>query len=145
MGWLAADRRPELVEAIVAVKSMGPAFVEFPGMGALQWGRTAAAVTYDPLLESPQAAQDAAPATRRIPGLSGKDMLLVTGSAAPFAGFAEDVVEFLGHAGARPQRLHFPEQRVPGNGHALQMEANAADTVRPVLDWLIGREQNRTA
>lgn len=144
VGWLAADRRPELVEAIVAVEPMGPAFVEFPGMGALHWGLTSAAVTYDPPLESPEAVREAPPATRRIPGLSGKQVLLVTGGASPFAAFAGEVVEFLSHAGARPQRLHLPEHGVSGNGHALQMEANAADTIRPVLDWLVGRGQDRS-
>lgn len=143
VGWLTADRRPELVEAIVAVEPMGPAFVEFPGLGALQWGLTAARVSYDPPLDSPEAVREADPAVRRIPALSGKDVLLVTGGASPFADFAGEIVDFLDHAGARPERMHLPDEGVHGNGHALQMEANAEDTVRPVVDWLTGRERSR--
>ena len=140
VGWLAADRRPELVEAIVAVEPMGPAFVEFPGMGALTWGLTAAPVTYDPPLENPRAVRDAEPSARRIPGLAGKDVLVVTGGASVFADFADDVVAFLDDAGARPARMHLPEHGVSGNGHGMLMEANADQACAPVLRWLLDRD-----
>lgn len=37
-GWLVADRRPELVRAIVAVEPMGPPFGDTPGIGSLDSG-----------------------------------------------------------------------------------------------------------
>lgn len=144
VGWLAADRRPELVEAIVAVEPMGPAFVEFPGMGALEWGLTAAPLTYDPPLESPQTVRDADPATLRIPGLVGKDVLIVTGGASPFADFAGDVVTFLHDAGAHPERMHLPAEGVSGNGHGMLLEANADRACAPVLEWLVERDGRDT-
>lgn len=37
-GWLVADRRPELVVAIVTIEPMGPPFGSTPGIGTLEWG-----------------------------------------------------------------------------------------------------------
>ena len=142
VGWLAADRRPDLVEAIVSVEPMGPAFVEFPGMGALKWGLTAAPVTYAPPLESPRAVREAEPATRRIPGLENTEVLIVTGGASPFADFADDVVTFLQHAGASAERMHLPAEGAHGNGHGLLMEANADQTCEPVIRWLLNRHKS---
>lgn len=140
VGWLAADRRPELVEAIVAVEPMGPAFVEFPGMGALEWGLTAAPVTYDPPLGSPQAVRAADPADRRIPGLAGTEVLVVTGGSSAFADFADDVVTFLRDAGAPAERLHLPDEGVHGNGHGMLLEAGADRACAPVVRWLAERD-----
>lgn len=140
VGWLAADRSPELVQAIVAVEPMGPTFVEFPGMGSLEWGLTATAMHFEPALESPQAVRAADPATRVVPGLSDKEVLVITGGASPFADFTDDIVAFLRHAGAKPEWIHLPERGITGNGHALQMETNASETILPVLDWLTNRE-----
>ncbi|GGG60061.1 alpha/beta hydrolase [Kocuria dechangensis] len=142
VGWLAADRRPQLVKAIVSVEPMGPAFVEFPGMGALEWGLTAAPVTYDPPLESAQAVREAEPETRRIPGLENTAVLIVTGGASPFADFADEVVTFLQHAGASAERMHLPDEGTHGNGHGLLMEANAEQACAPVIRWLLHWDEN---
>lgn len=139
VGWVVADRRPELVTAIVAVEPMGPAFVEFPGIGRLDWGLTAAPVTYEPPLESPAAVEQAQPDTRRMPGLVGKEVLLVTGGASMFADFADEVIAFLNHGGAEATRAHLPDHGITGNGHALMNERNSTETVQPVLDWLNAR------
>ncbi|MGD7002330.1 alpha/beta fold hydrolase [Corynebacterium halotolerans] len=139
VGWVVADRRPDLVTAIIAVEPMGPAFVEFPGIGRLDWGLTAAPVTYEPPLDSPVAVEQARPETRRMPGLAGKEVLLVTGGASMFADFADDIVTFLNHGGADATRVHLPDHGIDGNGHALMNESNSADTVQPVLDWLNAR------
>ena len=62
--------RPDLVRAIVTVEPMGPAFAKIPNIGTLEWGLTAAPITYDPPLETPQRARDANPETLRIPALA---------------------------------------------------------------------------
>lgn len=139
VGWVVADRRPDLVTAIVTVEPMGPAFVEFPGIGRLDWGLTAAPVTYDPPLSSPEAVEQADPVDRRIPALADKEVLLVTGGASMFADFADEVVDFLNHAGARAERAHLPDHGIHGNGHGLMNEVNSEETIRPVLDWLAER------
>lgn len=50
-GWLAADRRPGLVKAIVTVEPIGPPFAATPGIGSLDWGLTA--VPISTILRSP--------------------------------------------------------------------------------------------
>lgn len=139
VGWVTTDRRPHLVKAIVALEPLGPEFVEFPGMGTLHWGLTSAPITFDPPLESPAAVRSAAPEQRRIPALVDKDVVVVAGGASVFADFALHLVETLTHAGAKAEYLYLPDHGVPGNGHAVQMELNAADSVQPVLDWLHAR------
>lgn len=136
VGWLVSDRRPDLVRAVVAVEPMGPAFAEFPGLGALQWGLTAAPLTYDPPRRSPADVRVAGADDLRVPALRGKRVVVVTGGASPFAGFADDVVGFLHRAGADAERLHLPDAGVRGNGHAMMMEANASEAVKPVIAWI---------
>ncbi|WP_233157500.1 MULTISPECIES: hypothetical protein [Amycolatopsis] len=136
VGWLAADARPDLVVAIVAVEPAGPAFASIPGMGSLDWGLTAAPITYAP----PVAAAAEVRAGMRIPALDGKPVVVVTGGASAFADFAPQVVDFLRGAGADAVRLHLPDHGVKGNGHGLIFEANSDETVRPVIDWIRGLE-----
>ncbi|MGP6173350.1 alpha/beta fold hydrolase [Corynebacterium sp. A21] len=136
VGWVTADRRPELVSAIVAIEPMGPAFVEFPGMGTLDWGLSAAPMTYDPPLASPEEVAAAAPESRRMPALVDTEVLVVTGGASPFAGFADEVVDYLNHGGARASHAHLPDHGVVGNGHAIMQEQNSAAAIVPVLEWL---------
>jgi pimeloyl-ACP methyl ester carboxylesterase len=135
-GWLAADRRPELVMGIAAVEPIGPAFVEFPGMGTLSWGLTAAPVTFDPPVEDSQSAKAADPQSLRIPGLAGKPIAVFTGSASGFAGFAPDVVSFLNSAGAEAEWVRLSDHGLEGNGHGLIFESNSDETVKPIISWI---------
>ena len=70
-GWLAADRRPGLVRAIVSVEPMGPPFADIPNIGAIGWGLAAAPLTFDPPRATPEAVRDPDPATLRLPNLAG--------------------------------------------------------------------------
>ena len=63
-GWLLADRRPDLVRALVAIEPIGPAFATFPGIGTLEWGLAAAPITDDPPPRA-SAAEAARPTRRR--------------------------------------------------------------------------------
>lgn len=131
VGWLAANARPETVAAIAAIEPLGPPFAEFPGLGSLTWGVTSAAITTDPPAQAPDEV-----AGRRIPGLEGTPVAVVTGDTSAFAGFAAQVVAFLIAAGSPAQQLHLPEHGITGNGHGLLFEANSDETVRPVLEWI---------
>jgi pimeloyl-ACP methyl ester carboxylesterase len=52
--WLAADARPGLVKALVAIETMGPPFLANPALNlSLEWGLTAAPITYDPPVPDP--------------------------------------------------------------------------------------------
>lgn len=135
-GWLLADRRPELIRALVAIEPIGPAFATFPGIGTLDWGLTAAPLTYDPPRASAAEARAADPASLRVPALADLPVALVTGGASMFADFADDVVASLSTAGAAVERVHLPEFGVTGNGHALTYESNSDDTLAVVLRWI---------
>ncbi|WP_107093101.1 alpha/beta fold hydrolase [Streptomyces sp. MMG1121] len=135
-GWLLADRRPDLVTAIVTVEPLGPAFATTPGIGTLDWGLTAAPIRYDPPLASAGEVREADPAGLRIPALTGLPVAVVTGGASAFAAAGPAIVEFLRTAGAAAERLHLPEHGVHGNGHGLIYELNSDAALTPVLRWL---------
>jgi pimeloyl-ACP methyl ester carboxylesterase len=137
VGWLAADARPDRVAAIAAIEPMGPAFAEFPGLGTLTWGLTAAKVTCEPPAENPADVEGA-----RIPALADKPIAVFTGGASPFAGFAPQVVDFLVKAGALAEQVHLPDHGITGNNHGLILEANSDDTVKPVIDWILARNKD---
>jgi pimeloyl-ACP methyl ester carboxylesterase len=131
VGWLAANRRPDRVVGIAAVEPVGPPFAELPGMGTLSWGLTAAELTTEPPAESPREISG-----RRVPGLTETPVRLFSGGESAFAGFADEMVDFLAAAGARADHVHLPELGINGNGHGLLWEANSDETVKPVIDWI---------
>lgn len=135
VGWLATDRRPDAVRGIVAVEPMGPPFVEFPGIGALTWGLTAASPSFDPPAASPEALRNA-PAEHQVPGWADQRILVITSETSPFSEFAPAIVDFLAQSGAHAERLHLPDVGVHGNGHALQMESNSDESAALVVDWI---------
>ncbi len=135
-GWLVADRRPGLVKAIVSIEPMGPAFSRTPGIGALEWGLTAAPVTYDPPRAEPDEARTADPATLCIPALAGLPVAVVSGETPSFAKAAPAIADFLATAGAAVEHIHLPEHGIRGNGHGLIYEKNSDEALQPVLRWL---------
>lgn len=143
-GWLVADRRPELVRAIVAVEPMGPPFGDTPGIGSLDWGLTAAPVTFDPPRAAAGEVRAADPSSLRIPALAGLPVAVVTGETSAFAAFGPGIVEFLCTAGAAAEHLHLPDHGVLGNGHGLIYEKNSDEALGPVLEWLTLRTGDAT-
>jgi 3-hydroxyisobutyrate dehydrogenase-like beta-hydroxyacid dehydrogenase/pimeloyl-ACP methyl ester carboxylesterase len=135
-GWLLADRRPGLIAAIVAVEPMGPVFGDTPGIGALDWGLTAAPITFDPPRASAQEVQAADSSTLQIPALKGIPVALLTGETSKFATFATTIVPFLRTAGACVDHLDLPAFGIHGNGHGLIYERNSDEALGVVLRWL---------
>ena len=135
-GWLVADRRPDLVIAIVTVEPMGPPFGKTPNIGELSWGLTAVPVTFDPPRASPEEVRAADAATLRIPALEDLPVAVVSGEVSPQSKYAPQMVEFLKHAGAAVKALHLPDLGIHGNGHGLIYEKNSDATIQPVLRWL---------
>ena len=135
-GWLVADRRPNLVKAIVTIEPMGPAFANTQNIGELSWGLTAAPITYDPPRASPEEARTADPAALRIPALTDMPIVLVSGEVSPQAGYAPQIRDFLANAGATVDLLHLPDLGIHGNGHGLIYERNSDEALQPVLRWL---------
>ena len=124
-GWLVADRRPDLVKAIVAVEPMGPPFADIPNIGPMRWGATAAAMRFEPPVTDPDVVRRAQPGTFRLPALVGLPTLVVTAEASAFAAASPPTVAFLNAAGASAEMLHLPDHRVHGNGHGLIYERNS--------------------
>jgi pimeloyl-ACP methyl ester carboxylesterase len=132
-GWLAANARPGLVHSIVAVEPMGPPFVDMPGMGALGWGLTSA-----PVVTEPAYAEATTLGALGGPSILGLDIpvVVVTGSVSPIAGIAAPIVDFLSAVGADAEHLPLDSADLTGNGHGLLFEANSADTVLAVIEWI---------
>ncbi len=135
-GWLLADRRPGLVAAVVSIEPMGPPFAATPGIGTLDWGLTAAPVTYDPPRANPAEVRAADPASLRVPALTHLPVAVVTGETSAFAAFGPAIVGFLVNAGASAALLHLPDHGIFGNGHGLIYEKNSDAALQPVLQWL---------
>ena len=134
--WLAADRRPGLIRAIVSVEPMGPPFADIPNIGHLSWGLTAAPLTFDPPQASPEAVRKAGLATLRLPNLAGLPVAVVTGDTSAFAPASPPILAALQAGGAAAEPLHLPDHGVTGNGHGLIYELNSDAALKPVLDWL---------
>ena len=144
-GWLVADRRPRLVAAIVTVEPMGPAFAKTPNIGMLDWGLTAAPITYDPPRANPAEVRAADPASLRIPALAGIPVAVVSGETSAQSKYAPAMVEFLNTAGATAELLHLPDHGVFGNGHGLIYEKNSDLALQPVLRWLATHTRDTAA
>lgn len=135
-GWLVADRRPDLIAGIVAVEPIGPVFGHTPGIGSLEWGLTAAPLTFDPPRVTPEQVRTADPSTLKIPGLQGVPVALVTGETSVFASYASSIIPFLRNAGANIHHLDLPSLGIHGNGHGLLYERNSDSAFKVVTQWL---------
>lgn len=134
-GWLVADKSPDNVAGIAAIEPMGPPFAEFP-FGSLHWGLTTAPIRFAHLFKDPDQVRHAHPSELTIPSLENKPVAVFTGSASAFRDFAPATVDFLTAAGAKAVWVDLQELGIVGNGHGLIFEANADETVKPVIDWI---------
>ena len=152
-GWLAADARPALVKAIIAVEPVGPPFSERAG-GKLCWGLTAAPLTFSPSAAKPEDLQleerpPSRPGTvaclvqrepaRQLPNLKSIPIVVVTAEASWMATDNHGAVDFLRQAGASVEHLRLEESGVRGNGHAMMLETNS-DAVAAVLGRWVAQE-----
>jgi pimeloyl-ACP methyl ester carboxylesterase len=136
-GWLMADARPELVKAIVAVEAIGPPFADLPQLGiSLDWGLTAAPMTYEPPVSDPAELRGE---PRRLPNLAGIPIAIVSAEASPFVHFHDAMVDFLQAAGCDADGVRLADHGVHGNGHAMMIEANNAAVLAVLTRWLEGR------
>ena len=150
-GWLAADARPSLVRAIVAIEPQGPPFADMPGAGSLSWGLAAAPLAFDPpattsdeLGRAPRKAPKAdcedclvqAEPARRLPNLAAVDVAVVTGEASWKAAHDHGVVDFLRQAGVPVDHIRLEEHGLRGNGHMLIIEKNSDEIAAVVAAWL---------
>ena len=151
-GYLAADARPGLVKALVAIETLGPPFMSRPGMGSLDWGLAAAPMTYDPpaaevsdlalevhQTEGPIPMTLQADPPRRLASLAQVPIAVVTSPCSPFALFDGHLTAFLEQAGCTVDLIRLAERGLEGNGHGMMLERNNAEVLQLILDWV--REQ----
>jgi len=81
------------------------------------------------------------PADLVVSSLVTKPVAVFTASASAFRDFAPATVDFLNAAGADAEWVDLENSGIVGNGHGLIFEANAHETVRPVIDWICGLEE----
>ncbi|GBQ93738.1 alpha/beta hydrolase [Asaia krungthepensis] len=135
-GWLVADRRPDLVQGIIAIEPMGPPFATIPNIGPMTWGIAAAPLAFEPPMQDATMLHASEPGTYRLPSLAGKPILIVTAEASAFAAASPPTAAFLNAAGASATVMHLPDHGVHGNGHGLIYEKNSDAALAPVLAWL---------
>jgi len=152
-GWLAADARPALVKAIIAIEPLGPPFAT-TALGRLSWGLSAIPLTYEPRADAPTdlllelnpppcegtiaCFVQQAPA-RQLPNLQAFPILVVTAEASWKAAEDHGTVDFLRQAGARVEHLRLEECGLHGNGHAMMLELNSDAVAAVLADWIDGK------
>jgi len=147
--WGVADRRPNLVKAIVAMEINGNPFA-----AQLRWGLTASPMTYDPpvtdLSQFKLVDQSAPPDSprpvvspfklqaepaRKWKNLKGIPIAWVT---SEFGGGGSPVsnVAFLQQAGCTAEMLRLRDYGIHGNGNLMLMEKNNHEVFGVIQDWL---------
>jgi pimeloyl-ACP methyl ester carboxylesterase len=151
-GFLAADARPDLVGALIAIEPIGPPFVEMRrGATSFEWGLAAAPLHFEPpaasprelrLMTRPPTSAGAPPVTlqeepaRRLCALERVPIALVTAEASPHADTAEHFVAFLEQAGCHVDQIALGDHGVHGNGHGMMFELNHAEVLDVLTHWL---------
>jgi pimeloyl-ACP methyl ester carboxylesterase len=148
-GWLMADRRPNLVKAIMAMEINGNPFA-----AQFKWGLTAAPMTYDPPVTDPsqfrlvdaQLPPDSprplvpsfklqAEPARQWKNLKGIPIGWMT-SEFGGGGSANAQVAFLKQVGCSVELVRLRDYGIHGNGNLMLMEKNNHEVFAVMRDWL---------
>jgi pimeloyl-ACP methyl ester carboxylesterase len=160
--WPIADKRPNLVKAIVAVEPNGPPAHDVEFKGAPDWfadaqhtkaaGVVDVPLTYDPpVTEAPPLrfvredkpekpefvrcwAQEE-PA-RKLVNLASTPILIVTSEASYHAAYDHCTVRYLAQAGVKSTFIRLPDAGIHGNGHMMMLEKNSDAIAKVMADWL---------
>jgi len=162
-GWPVADRKPDLVKAIVAVEPNGPPFFDVTNVTAPEWFRDSATatrpwgVTAVPLSYAPPAknsselaivrqeksdAPDLAKCwlqkspARQLPNLQKTPILVVTAEASYHAPYDHCTVKYLEQAGVHSTWIKLAEIGIRGNGHMMMLEKNNLEIAAAISNWL---------
>jgi pimeloyl-ACP methyl ester carboxylesterase len=147
--WGVADRRPNLVKAIVAMEINGNPFA-----AQLRWGLTASPMTYDPpvtdLSQFKLVDQTAPPDSPRPvvspfklqaePAHKWKNLksIPISWVTSEFGGGGSPIsnVAFLKQAGCTAEMLRLRDYGIIGNGNLMLMEKNNHEVFGVVQNWL---------
>jgi pimeloyl-ACP methyl ester carboxylesterase len=160
--WPIADKRPNLVKAILAVEPNGPPAHDVDFKGAPEWfadnphvkpfGLAEVPLTYDPpvsdaaplafVREDKPASPDLVrcwaqqePA-RKLVNLVNIPILIVTSEASYHAGYDHCTMHYLAQAGVKSTFLRLAEAGIHGNGHMMMLEKNSDAIAKAMADWL---------
>lgn len=150
-GYLAADMRPDLVKALIAIETIGPPFMKRPGV-ELIWGLSCAPLTFDPPASSPAEldltvdndhgpvprTMQAEPA-RQLVNLAKTPIAVVTAETSPFMMFDRHLVDFLEQAGCAVDLIRLGDRGIHGNGHMMMLESNNREVLGELTGWLTER------
>lgn len=162
-GWLAADRRPDLVAALLVVEPNGPPFYSEDNQTIERpYGITRLPLAFSPAVGDPsqlQIAQQAQPDApqlfrcwlqagepRKLPKLAGIPILLVTGEASFRAQYDHCTSKFLSQAGVANEHVNLGSVGIHGNGHMMMLEKNNQEIAAFIETWLarhVGRRPRR--
>ncbi len=150
LGWLIADRRPELVKAIVAIEPAGPPFADVlgPKAGIVRrpYGLTSTPLSFEPpapLIEKGE--QYRYPTDAHSPWPDGQErrlqkvkqpVLMVMGEASYHTAYDRLTADFLRRSGARLDFLALSDRGISGNGHMMMLEANSDEIAGLICGWL---------
>ena len=165
LGWLAADARPGLVKAVVAVEPNGPPFFNVDNVASPEWfrdamdkqrpwGITAVPLQYSPAASKPSdleiARQDKPDGQdlsrcwlqkdppRQLPNLQKMPILILTSESSYHAAYDHCTVKYMEQAGVRPKWVRLPDAGIHGNGHMMMLEKNSAEIAALMSKWLDG-------
>ncbi|MFN3892467.1 MAG: alpha/beta hydrolase [Beijerinckiaceae bacterium] len=164
-GWIVADRRPQLVKALVAVEPNGPPVHDSAALGAPDWfadqGRTKISglcdvqLTWDPPLREGEALalqKDDGPMradcatcwrqsepARKLANVARVPVLMITGEASYHAPYDHCTTNFLQQAGVSVEHVYLADIGITGNGHMLMMEKNSDEIAAAIAGWIEAR------
>ncbi len=147
--WGVADRRPNLVKAIVAMEINGNPFAR-----QLRWGLTASPMTYDPpvtalaqfkLVDQTEPPDSPRPVVspyklQAEPAHKWKNLqgIPISWVTSEFGGGGSPVsnVAFLKQVGCTAEMLRLRDYGIYGNGNLMLMEKNNHEVFSVIRDWL---------
>jgi len=152
--WLVADRRPNLVKALVQLEPGGPPVFAlqplFPPI-AVPWGLTFHPITYRPAVSDPSELEfvqvpvidpyvttcwvQAEPA-RELSNLQRVPILLLTSESGYNTLWDPCTSKYLTQAGVQHTRLRLEDVGIRGNGHFYFIERNSDEVAGVVLRWI---------
>lgn len=146
LGWIAADRRPNLVKALVTVESNNNPFE-----AEVRWGLTAIPLAYDPPVSDPKdlsladwtppagspgpnrAFKIQAEPARTLKNLAGIPILWMQGENN-YSGPAQ--VQFLKQSGCSAEFVRLRDLGILGNTNLMPLEKNNFEVFGVIRDWL---------
>ncbi|OFV91459.1 MAG: hypothetical protein A3H95_17440 [Acidobacteria bacterium RIFCSPLOWO2_02_FULL_64_15] len=149
LGWIAADRRPSLVKALVTVEGNNNPFE-----GEVVWGVTAVPLAYDPPVSDPKdialadwtppvgspgpnrAFRIQAEPARKLKNLAGIPILWMQGENN-YSGPAQ--VQFLKQSGCDAEFIRLRDLGIVGNTNLMLLERNNFEVFGVIRDWLARR------